>query len=66
MMSSDNAVNALRQNVTSKRAADSSWRETTPAMDHIRVTATIRNTAWVCVRRLSARNGMSFCNVRSP
>jgi len=58
MTSSDNAVKALRQNVTSKRAADSSWRDTTPAIDHIRATATIRNTAWVWVRRLRALKGM--------
>ena len=47
MNSKDSAVNALRQKVTSKRAADSSWRDTTPAMDHMRVTAIIRKTAWV-------------------
>ncbi len=58
MSSSDSAVKALRQKVTSKRAADSSWRVTTPAMDHIRVTATIRKTACVCVRRLSRRKGI--------
>lgn len=57
--SSDSVVKALRQNVTSKRAADSSWRETTPAIDHIRVTTIIMNTAWVCVRRLRARRAWS-------
>jgi hypothetical protein len=56
--SSDSAVKALRQNVTSKRAADSSWRETTPAMDHMRVTASMRKTAWVWVRRFRALKGM--------
>ena len=58
MTSRDNAVNALRQKVTSKRAADSSWRDTTPAIDHMRVTAIIMNTAWVWLRRLRARKGM--------
>ena len=35
-------VNKLRQKVTSKLRACSRWRVTTPAVDHIRVTATIR------------------------
>ncbi|EWS65665.1 hypothetical protein Y695_01069 [Hydrogenophaga sp. T4] len=59
MTSKDSAVNALRQKVTSKRAADSSWRDTTPAIDHMRVTAIIMNTAWVWLRRLRARKGMA-------
>ena len=54
MTSNDSAVKALRQNVTSNRAADSSWRDTTPAIDHMSVTASMRKTAWVCVRRLRA------------
>jgi hypothetical protein len=47
--SSDSTVKKLRQKVTSKLCACSRCRVTTPAMDHIRVTATIRNTAWVWV-----------------
>jgi hypothetical protein len=47
--SSDTMVKKLRQNVTSKLLACSSWRVTTPAMDHIRVTATISQTAPVRV-----------------
>ena len=39
--SSDSTVKKLRQKVTSKLRACSRWRVTTPAMDHIRVTATI-------------------------
>src|SRR3954471_5647468 len=47
--SSDSTVKKPRQNVTSKLRACSRWRVITPAMDHIRVTATMPNTAWVCV-----------------
>jgi hypothetical protein len=47
MISNDSAVNALRQKVTSNRAADSNCRETTPAMDHSNVAKTISQTAWV-------------------
>ena len=46
---SDSAVKKLRQNVTSKLLANSSWRVTTPAIDHIRVTAIITKTALRCV-----------------
>ena len=42
-------VNSARQKVTSKLRANSRWRVTTPAVDHIRATATIRNTARVWV-----------------
>src|SRR6185369_4153662 len=49
MTSSDTTVKKLRQNVTSKLRACSRWRVITPAMDHIRVTATMRKTALVCV-----------------
>ena len=47
--SSAAALKALRQNVTSKLRAASSWRVTTPAMLHSRVQSTIRRTArrWV-------------------
>jgi hypothetical protein len=38
----------LRQKVTSKPRAASSQRDTTPAMLHISVTATISQTAWRC------------------
>jgi len=38
-------VNRLRQKVTSNFCACSRWRVTTPAVDHIRVTAIISNTA---------------------
>ncbi len=49
MTSSAATVNRLRQKVTSKLRAASRWRVTTPAMDHISVTATISHTAlpWV-------------------
>jgi hypothetical protein len=40
-----NTVKALRQKVTSKPRALSRWRETTPAIDHIAVTSTIKATA---------------------
>jgi hypothetical protein len=50
MNSSDSAVKALRQNVTSNRAADSSCRETTPAVDHNSVTTTINTTACVWLK----------------
>ena len=46
---SDSTVKKLRQNVISKLRACSRWRVTTPAIDHIRVTATMRKTALVCV-----------------
>ncbi|MNV51373.1 hypothetical protein D3C71_1434180 [compost metagenome] len=49
MTSSDSSVKKLRQKVTSKLAACSRWRVTTPAMDHMRVTATISATARECV-----------------
>ncbi|MCY1379598.1 hypothetical protein D9M69_673350 [compost metagenome] len=62
--SNEIAVKALRQNVTSKRAADSSWRDTTPAIDHMSVTASMRKTAWVWVRRLRARKGMDVFAVQ--
>ena len=45
--SSDSAVKKLRQNVTSKLRACSRWRVTTPAVDHISVTATMSTTAWL-------------------
>ena len=38
-------VKKLRQNVTSKLLAASRWRVTTPAVDHMRVTSSIRMTA---------------------
>jgi hypothetical protein len=40
-------VNRLRQKVTSKLRADSNWRVTTPAIDHMAALATINPTAWV-------------------
>ena len=43
---SASTVNALRQNVTSKARAASRWRVTTPAMLHISVTGTIKQTAF--------------------
>jgi len=43
--SRDSAVKKARQKVTSKLRAASRWRVTTPAVDHIRATATIRKTA---------------------
>ena len=49
MTRSEPTVKKLRQKVISKLRACSSWRVTTPAIDHIRVTATIRKTALVCV-----------------
>jgi len=42
-------VKKLRQKVTSKLRADSRWRVTTPAIDHISVIAIIRKTALECV-----------------
>jgi hypothetical protein len=38
-------VNKLRQKVISKLRACSSWRVTTPAVDHISVTSTMSKTA---------------------
>jgi hypothetical protein len=43
------AVKKARQKVTSKLRADSKWRVITPAVDHSRVTATIKKTARVWV-----------------
>ena len=45
--SRDSNVKKLRQKVTSKLRACSRWRVITPAVDHIKVTATISRTAWV-------------------
>ncbi|WP_284465441.1 hypothetical protein [Diaphorobacter nitroreducens] len=42
---SDSSMKKLRQKVTSKLRAWSRWRVTTPAMDHMKVTATISQTA---------------------
>jgi hypothetical protein len=61
--SSDTMVKKLRQKVTSKLLACSSWRVTTPAMDHIRVTATISHTACPC--RSFMRRGWRAC-ARAP
>lgn len=38
-----------RQKVTSKLRAASRWRVTTPAVDHISVTTSIKSTARECV-----------------
>jgi hypothetical protein len=43
--SKDKAVKRLRQKVISKLWALSSWRVTTPAMDHMAALATIKPTA---------------------
>lgn len=47
--SKDTPVKKLRQKVTSKLRADASCRVTTPAVDHISATRTMRSTTLECV-----------------
>ncbi|GAB1387248.1 hypothetical protein MASR1M59_23960 [Melaminivora sp.] len=49
MTSSDSSMKKLRQKVISKLRACSSWRVTTPAIDHINAAKAISQTArpWV-------------------
>ena len=58
MTSSDSTVNRLRQNVTSKLRACSRCRVTTPAIDHISVTATMSHTARVWVSPWLGKEGV--------
>lgn len=51
MTNRESAVNRLRQKVTSKLRAASRLRVTTPAVDHIKATATMTKTARVWVKR---------------
>ena len=61
MTSSDSAVKKLRQKVTSKLLAASSWRVTTPAMDHINVMRIISATALECVSFIDKSTSGTGC-----